>query len=160
MTPVDDLAAWLTQVWDEQEALAKNAALASGWDGFGESRIASGSEWVASYHIVKRKRAEAQPTESRKGRELADCGNLSLDRARFIAANDPASVLARIAADRQILAEYVARDKDVDLMLGPDCLRQREWSGLRLALRIKAAQYRSRPGFNPDWLVESERAHP
>lgn len=146
MTPVDDLAGWLTQVWDEQEKVAK-AATPGPW------------KWQ-------------DPGPPNKMALLGDNGRLMIVPSRtpdvypsvydadFMEANDPASALARIAADRKILAEFVARDKDVDLMLGPDCLRQREWSGLRLALRIKAAQYRSRPGFNPDWLVESDRAHP
>jgi hypothetical protein len=60
-------------------------------------------------------------------------------------------MLARIAADRKILAEYVARDNDADLMLGPDCQRQREWAGLRLAIRLKAEQYADRPGFQEAW---------
>lgn len=150
---MDDLVAWLTEIWDEQEKAAKDAALMSGWDGFGESRIASGSEWSASYHVVKRKRAEGEPIESRKGRELADCGNLNLERAKFIAANDPASVLARIAAERQILAAWVSSEESGRGRL-PD------WfggfaAGLQQAVLLLAQPYADRPGFRDAWRVSS-----
>ena len=139
MTPVDDLVAWLTQVWDEQEREARN-------------------------HWTWRDDVPYVPDFSVRG------GMVSIGAAehrmpfaefqeRYYRRLEPdPQVLARIAADRQILAEFVARDKDVDLMLGPDCLRQREWSGLRLALLLKAGQYKDRPGFNPDWRVD--RPHP
>lgn len=131
-----DLATWLTAVWDEEERLAIKAG---------------GDRWILDGGIVH---------ESHPSREVVDWVYDEADE--HIAYHDPASVLARIAADRAILAEYVARDKDVDLMLGPDCERQREWSGLRLALRLKAEQYKSRPGFNPEWLDRSQgsRSHP
>ena len=115
-----DLAAWLTEIWDEQEKAARHILDGGHWHGI---------------HV-----------------------NSATEVAVHIEAWNPERVLARIAADRQILAEFVARDKDMDLMLGPDCLRQREWSGLRLALLLKAGQYKDRPGFNPDWRVD--RPHP
>ena len=146
---MDDLADWLTQIWDEQETLAKDAALMSGWDGFGESRIASGSEWSASYHVVKRKRAEGEPIESRKGRELADCGNLNLERAAFIAANDPTSVLARIAADRQILARCLK-------VLAVEGWEYSDAPELAEAtIRDLAQPYSDREGFRDEWRVSS-----
>lgn len=132
---VTDLAAWLTAIWDEEERLATEAG---------------GDRWVlAGSGIIH----EGQPFSDVVDWVFGEAGG-------HIAAHDPASVLARIAADRAILAEFVARDKDVDLMLGPDCLRQREWSGLRLALRLKAEQYKDRPGFNPDWLDRSQGSRP
>jgi hypothetical protein len=141
-----DLAAWLTQIWDEDERLATDAALMSGWDGFGESRIASGSEWVASYHVVKRKRAEGEPLESRKGRELADCGNMNLERAKHIAHNDPASMLARIAANKEILRLHSGEN-------GDPC---QSWAGNYVytpcsTLLALASPYAGRPGFRDEW---------
>ena len=158
----DDLAAWLTQIWDEDEALAKDAALMSGWDGFGESRIASGSEWSASYHVVKRKRADGEPIESRKGRELADCGNLNLERAKHIAANDPASVLARIAADRQILAEHRPSKPPWPTKMERgcrNCATAQAWDPRAneancLTLRLLASPYADRPGYREEWRPE------
>lgn len=67
-------------------------------------------------------------------------------------------VLADIAAKRAIIDEYVARDNDVDLMLGPDTERQRQWTGLRLAVRILATAYADRPGYRDEW--NPLRAHP
>jgi len=141
-----DLAAWLTQIWDEEERLAKDAALMSGWDGFGESRIASGSEWVASYHVVKRKRAEGEPLESRKGRELADCGNMNLERAKHIARQDPASVLARIAADRKILDLHSGENDDMCQSYAGNYVDK----PCRTLLALASA-YADRPGFREEW---------
>jgi len=137
MTTTVDLAAWLTQVWDEEERLAK-AATPGPW------------KWQ-------------DPGPPHKMALLGDNGRQMIVPSRtpdvypsvhdgdFMEANHPGAVLARIAADRKILAEYVARDNDVDLMLGPDCQRQREWSGLHLAIRLKAEQYADRPGFQERW---------
>lgn len=68
--------------------------------------------------------------------------------AAHIALHDPARVLADVAAKRAIVAEFEARDKDVDLMLGPNTRRQREWSGLHLAVRILATAYADRDGYD------------
>ena len=57
-------------------------------------------------------------------------------------------LIARCEASLAILDEYEARDSDVDLMLGPDVLRQREWCGLRLAVRLLAAGYKHCPGYD------------
>jgi hypothetical protein len=106
VTAVDDLAAWLTQIWDERETRERE-------------RLENGPEW--------------------------------LEEAAAFGAEQPDLMLARIAADRQILAEYTSRGQDANLMLGPDCRRQREWSGLRLAVRILASTYADRPGYQEAW---------
>lgn len=72
----------------------------------------------------------------------------------------PVQWLADIAAKRAIIAEYVARDNDADLMLGPDSPRQREWSGLRLAVQIMATAYAERSGYRDEWKPLSSRTHP
>lgn len=72
-----------------------------------------------------------------------------------IARHDPARVLAEVAAKRAIVAEYEARDKDADLMLGPDVLRQREWSGLRLAVHLLATAYASHPDYDQSWRPDA-----
>lgn len=56
-----------------------------------------------------------------------------------------------VAAKRQIVAEYEARSRDVELMLGPDTVRQREWSGLHLAVRLLATAYADHPDFDESW---------
>ncbi len=66
---------------------------------------------------------------------------------------NPARVLAECKAKRQIVEEYAARNDDVDLMMGPDSLRQREWSGLRLAVRTLAAIHADHPEFEEAWRV-------
>lgn len=67
----------------------------------------------------------------------------------------PARVLAECDARRRIVEEFTARDGDVELMLGnrgPTFdRRQREWSGLRLALRILAAMYADHPDYDEGW---------
>lgn len=88
-------------------------------------------------------------------RLLATVGKVERERehARHIAHHDPAQILRDVAAKRAILAEYTARNSDVDLMLGPDVLRQREWSGLYLAVRILAAIDEKHPDYNPKWRL-------
>lgn len=76
VAPVDDLAAWLTQIWDGLEAFARKAG---------------GDVWTLDGGIYRK-----HPTH-----EVVDW--VYDDADEHIAANDPASVLARIAADRQIL---------------------------------------------------------
>jgi len=63
----------------------------------------------------------------------------------------PARILAECEAKRRIVQEYSERDADVDLMLGPNTLRQREWSGLRLALRYLALPYADHPDYREEW---------
>lgn len=70
---------------------------------------------------------------------------------RLMEANDPRDTIARCEGELAILDEYEARDKDVDLMLGPDSLRQREWSGLSLAVRLLGSGYQHRPGYQESW---------
>ena len=72
---------------------------------------------------------------------------------RTLTPYDPARVLAECEAKRRIVDEYVARDEDVDLMLGPNVLRQREWSGLRLAVRVLAAVYADHPDYQQEWAL-------
>lgn len=84
----------------------------------------------------------------------------TLDYARKNAARRPINpmrshemrdLIARCEAELAILDEHEARDKDADLMLGPNTLRQREWSGLRLAIRLLGSGYQFRPGYREEW---------
>lgn len=99
---IDDLIAFVTARLDEREALAKDAALTAGWDGFGETRIKSGERWSGRYHEVVR-----QTTAGANRKVLADCGGLmGIDIANHIVANDPHYMLRDIAAKRRIIALY------------------------------------------------------
>lgn len=66
---------------------------------------------------------------------------------------EPARVSRAVAAKRRVLAECVARWEDVELMLGPDILRQRQWSGLDLAVRLLVSEWADHDEYHPDWRV-------
>lgn len=66
---------------------------------------------------------------------------------------EPEAVLLDIAAQRRIVDEYVARNDDTDLMLGPMTRRQREWAGLQLAVRILAQADDWAEGYDEEWRV-------
>lgn len=131
MTPVDDLAAWLTQVWDEQE---KREA--------GRYRPREGMEL-----------AEASPTDDgdmfirweRGGRPEF------LSREEYVSqflepAPDPFT-LARIAADRQILARCLKV-----LSLPASAWEYSDAPDLAEAtIRDLAQPYASHPGFREEW---------
>jgi hypothetical protein len=153
-TQTVDLAAWLSGIWDEEERLAKACIDVNVLAGM--RRGIDPPRWVRHGMAIYDDRAYGS------GAPVLRVQHSWPREIDHIVLHDPVSVLARIAADRAVLAEFVARDNDVDLMLGPDCLRQREWSGLRLAIRLKAEQYKDRPGFNPEWLDRSQgsRSHP
>lgn len=66
---------------------------------------------------------------------------------------EPEAVLLDIAAQRRIVEEYVARNADVDLMLGRETQRQHEWAGLYLAVRLLAQIDESVEGYDKKWRV-------
>lgn len=131
-----DIVAFLTARLDEDEAVA---------------RLAPQGHWIL----------KTDGTDSIVREELHHPADLSGDfvcyvgrfdeSAAHIARHDPARVLADVAAKRRILAEYKARDGDADLMLGPNILRQREWSGLRLAVHLLALPFAEHPDYNESW---------
>lgn len=98
---MDDLAAWLTQIWNEDEALARAAQHPDGeytlnWRPGGKRRVRfdnGGQEHLTSVFAGDWDRIWVL-------RDGAAGGSL----APHIARHDPATVLARIDADRQILA--------------------------------------------------------
>lgn len=139
---MSDLVAWLTKILDEDERWAASGANFHNWS--------PRNPW--------------QLDDAVSVRDIAvngiRVGTISTDYDEHVTRHDPASVLADIAAKRAIIDEYVARDKDADLMLGPDCLRQREWSGLRLAVQLMATGYAARPGYRDEWKPLSTRTHP
>ena len=71
--------------------------------------------------------------------------------ARLMEANDPQDTIARCEAELAIIDEFTSRHQDAYLMLGPSIARQREWEGLRLAVRLLASGYRHREGYAQHW---------
>lgn len=129
VAPVDDLVAWLTQIWDEGDALAKATAKEEGDDWQPGDRYNSDSVINADGGYVACGPWEYMAWETRQ----------------HIATNDPSSVLARIAAHRQILAEccIVLEDKT------PGRTRERmlAWA----VLRQLASAHRNLPGWRDAW---------
>ncbi len=151
MTAVDDLAAWLTQIWDEQEALANDANVKQDDPVWWVSRVAM--SWPQSYTV--RSKQDNRPiarVEDVAGDEDTDITGI-LDGgsvAEHIAANDPASVLARIAADRQILARCC---RMIEHAKRPD--REGCWEMIAdfawATLDDLALPHADRPGYREEW---------
>ncbi len=163
-----DLVAWLTQVWDEQEKAAREATEGP-WEAEASScinRLPGGKadEWVAWYI-----RSPADDGENgwsmvaaveRDARDQKLWGGIwNPADAAFIAANDPASVLARIAADRQILALHQPLRLDFDPITGcSTCSHRNDWEELQVpypcpTVRLLAQPQADRPGFEEAWRV-------
>jgi hypothetical protein len=109
---MDDLLEWLRAQLDEDQRIAREAAMAIGRTGyengvlvdpparFGDDLAADGAQWAPSYHKVMRKRLK--PDEKR--RTVAECGGFGARPvADHVAAHDPARVLREIDAKRQLL---------------------------------------------------------
>lgn len=123
----EDLAAWLTQIWDDDERIARAIPdLYRSWEALREG---PGAAWI---DCVSSSRTQSP-------------GLLDPDDAAHIARHDPASILARIAADRQILAEcsIVLEDKS------PERVQERilAWA----IVRHLASAHRDRPGWREAW---------
>lgn len=67
--------------------------------------------------------------------------------AAHIARQDPATTLARIAAERAILRDYLYRAERADESL----ITSAHATGLLLALRHIASGYANRPGYREEW---------
>jgi hypothetical protein len=147
---VDDLAAWLTEIWDEEERLARDADVKQDDPVWWVSRVAM--SWPQSYTV--RSRRDNRPIariQDVAGDEDSDITGI-LDggaASAHIAYHDPASVLARIAADRQILTrctDYLNRHFGDDF--SGDGLAEDVVKGLALP-------YADRPGYQEAWKPEA-----
>ena len=136
-TQITDLAAWLTAVWDEEERLARDAASAE----------YPGPEWILS---------EDDVVGAAHGDYVA-CGpyegDIGEEIGSFIAANDPASVLARIAADRKILAACL---ESMNNIYRPDNSDYADWDLAVEIAKTLASPYADREGFRSEWSVERQ----
>lgn len=137
MTPVDDLVAWLTRIFDEQESAAKacEEVYPSPWE-------VSDRGWMA--------KVQADQPGFRVVAELEQYPNIDgwlSTRLDHLALHDPASVLARIAADRQILARCMKV-----LSLPASAWEYSDAPDLAEAtIRDLAQPYADREGFREEW---------
>lgn len=150
---MSDIAEFLTARWDELERIAQ-AAPPGPWTTAGPDTIA---EWVVydGEWAVAEARAYTEPHTLTKFR---DPSYIDANATAFhIAANDPAYVLADIAAKRQTLAlhgnrsEYQEQDQDgFDL---PDAAICREDADAWPCgtVRLLAAPFADHPDYDPGW---------
>jgi hypothetical protein len=177
MSTMDDLAAWLTQIWDEDERLAKDAT-AGPWAAEASScinRLPGGQAQESVSWFVSSPADDGENGWSMVAAVERDARDDSLwggiwnpADAAHIARHDPKAVLARIAADRRILARLTAlEDEDrrqqrdyQDWAPGKNpprrparfnSLELEEIAGLRIAVKLLALPHADRPGYQEAW---------
>lgn len=159
-----DLVAWLTQILDEDEALAKDANVKQDDPVWWVSRVAM--SWPQSYTV--RSKQDNRPiarVEDVAGDEDTDITGI-LDGgsvAAHIALHDPAAVLADIAAKRAIITAYVEAQQAYETVRGtfdgdnsPGAKLEvfgyaQAAAGLLTAVRLLASAYAARPGYDESW---------
>jgi hypothetical protein len=140
-TQTVDLAAWLTEIWDEEERLAKAAA-----------EQYPGQEWNMGADDV---------VGAERGGYVA-CGayggGISEEIGAHIVAHDPASVLARVAADRKILELHMPSSElcfwtnmspETHEDYGRDCFP--DGTFVCETLRLLAWPYADRADYREEW---------
>lgn len=130
-TATVDLAAWLTRIWDEEERLAKDCSAEVGSHRAGDPFPDGSGD--ADY--------DAFPSYP--------WGSSRWELAYMAGPGHPVSVLARIAADREILEDYRHCEADYRVHHTPTLEGQR--FGLLLALARLAEAYADRPGYREEW---------
>jgi len=129
--PAEDLAAWLTRIWDEEERLAREVA----------DRYPA--PWVGAFKQVTSEGGSIEEVASTE----ASCISHHIERY------DPASVLARIAADRKILALHGSIDNIYGRLECTSCGIAGEFP-VRWpcpTLRLLASPYADSPGYREEW---------
>jgi hypothetical protein len=135
MTP--DLTSWLLAQIAEDRRVALEAALVAGDRGFGDERVDSGKEWVASYDNVCRRRV----LEGQTKLVLLEGRPLGLAVARHAARHDPARVLAECDAKERLVEELARMERD-----------EIGWDGIEHeVMRYLALPYADRDGFREEW---------
>lgn len=127
MSQPADIAAWLTAIWDEQETAAREEV-----------------EMVAEYFPADR----GYSWKYRWSRQIWH-GGLASNLSTMPGAPSPTEVLARIAADRQILAMYIAYRDAPERMV--DVRADSWWRALDEVVRLLALPHAARPGYNENW---------
>lgn len=142
MTDTTDLAAWLRAQLDEDEQVARDAAMATGLTGYGDDLVADGQHWVAGYHIVERQRRAV----GQKTRTVAECAAFGASGvAKHIARHDPARVLRAVGAKRELLALHRPDSDD-----RPECVRCGPPYPCT-TVRVLATEYADQPGYWSEW---------
>jgi len=178
-TTTVDLAAWLTRIWDEEEQIALEASRHD------EEPLVVGGEhwlWACDEHdevVVPDPltqefvecpqggwaRVSLRSVEQYPYRAIPGTGpsihlhteELPPSIALHISRHDPASVLARIAADRKILALHTPFRLEFDRITGcATCSYRNNEEELQVTwpcptLRLLASPYADRPGFREEW---------
>lgn len=116
----DDIAAWLTQIWDEEEQSAR----------FAHDLAASIDYGIVDFQWVRFVRDAL--------------GGMVRSHSFDAGAPSPASVLARIVADRKILALHVGGSYPDECGLCNESLPCE-------TVRLLAEPYADRPGYNEQW---------
>lgn len=127
-TVVEDLGSWLTSIWDEEERLARDEVEVA-------EHVYDSSEFTVEYQWARMTRH----TSGGWGQSFAP------------SAPSPASVLARIAADRKILALHAIGQDPCDAHDGVT-MRSVACDTVRLLAEPNA----DKPGFRSEWLVERQ----
>lgn len=139
----DDIAAWLTQILDEDEAVADGLMTKYGCS---PARWGMGDKIPGTdQHIIVSEWTRADGSTARESIGIAASRELVL-RLTF---RDPASALARIAADRQILATYLAYRDAPERMT--DVRADSWWRALDEVVRLLALPHADRPGYQEAW---------
>lgn len=100
---MSDLVEFLKARLDEDEQVARNAALAVGTHGFGDERVEHGKRWVSSYHDVHRRRLAVGEKEVK----IAECRAFGASVvAVHIARHDPQRVLREVERGRSLITRY------------------------------------------------------
>jgi hypothetical protein len=139
VSAVEDLAAWLTAVWDEEEEAMR--------------RVGERVWFVCDDGHVEEPRREDGPPFGSGEYERRDDGEYRLPNHHntWLLALDPASVLARIAAYKELLALHSGdNDEACQSYAGNWIYEPCE------TLRLLASPYADRDGFRSEWLVERQ----
>lgn len=155
-----DIVAFLTRCLDEAQQRAEACAVPGGWQvRQSDTQSSTEGEWTISGVSAEGTIAEIVGDGWEGG------GVWNQADAEFIAANSPARVLADIAAKRRRLALHQRHDADPHVCAFPWCefCTHLDYDGDEdhqhiepwpcLHLRIDAAPYADRPGYNPAWTV-------
>lgn len=119
-----EMIAWLAANWDQEEAAARKAG---------------GDRWTYD-----------GGSDIYRGHPVEPVVDWVYDEAwEHIARHDPASVLARIAADRQIVTDY--EDHLATYQSDPSPFGEGQRFGLLMALARIAEGYADHPGFREEW---------
>lgn len=145
---MDDLVRWLTEVWDEEEA----AARAGGRSGFAW-KVYAQQDADDDVHVVSGWEIGAEdgrlPGYVRVAELQVYNGENQEDLLEFthIVRHDPASVLARIAADRKILELHTGGVSYPD-----ECGLCNEALPCQ-TVRLLGSVHADRPGYRDEWRV-------